>query len=68
MRVTSDKLTESEPRQQANKRIVEIQDNEYGELYGNDLLRKSLYILKHGLVSIGKLTYQTVCACSSAHG
>jgi len=32
MHVTSDKLTESEPRQQANLRIVEIQENEYGEL------------------------------------
>jgi len=34
MRVTSDKLTEheSEPRQQANWRIVEIQENEHREL------------------------------------
>jgi len=28
----------------------------------------SLYILERGLVSIGKLTYQTICICSSAHG
>jgi len=32
MRVTSDKLAESEPRQQANRRIVEIQENEYGDI------------------------------------
>jgi len=33
MRVTSDKLTESEPRQQANRRIVEIQENKYGDMF-----------------------------------
>ena len=32
---------------------------------GNDLLRRSLYIFERGLVSIGKLTYQMICACSS---
>ena len=32
MRVTSDKLAESEPRQQANCRFVEIQENEYGDI------------------------------------
>ena len=58
MCVTSDKLTESEPRQQANRRIVEIQENEYGDMFvfesfcGNDLLRRSLYILELELASI----------------
>ena len=55
---------------------MEIQENEYGDMFdfksfcGNDLLRRSLYIFKciHGLVSIGKLTYQMICACSSAYG
>ena len=28
---------------------------------------EAFYILERGLVSIGKLTYQTICACSSAH-
>jgi len=56
--VTSDKWTESEPRQQANRRIMEIKENEYGDMfvfesfYGNDLLRRSLYILELELVSI----------------
>jgi len=54
-----------------------MQENEYGDIMfdfksfcGNDLLssRRSLYILERGLVSIDKLTYQTICACSSAHG
>ena len=35
---------------------------------GNDLLRRSLYIPECGLVSIGKLTYQVICACLSTHG
>jgi len=35
---------------------------------GNNLLRRSLYIPERGLVSIGKLTYQVICACLSAHG
>ena len=43
MRVTSDKLTESEPRQQENRRIVEIQEKKYGDMFafksfcGNDV-------------------------------
>jgi len=74
MYVMSDKLTESKPRQQANRRIVEIQENKYGDMFhfesfcGNHLLRRSLYILERGLVSIGKMVYLTICACSSAHG
>ena len=34
---------------------------------GNGLLRRrSLYILERGLVSIGKLTYQTICTSNNA--
>ena len=42
MHVSSDKLTEGEPRQQANHRFVEIQENEYRDMFdfesfcGND--------------------------------
>jgi len=42
MHVSSDELTEGEPRQQANHRFVEIQENEYRDMFdfesfcGND--------------------------------
>jgi len=40
----------------------------FRKLCDNDLLRRSLYILKCGLVSIGKLTYQMIALARGLTG